>query len=128
MTTSSTIVIYMYIVAHFNSAGLNSNSRVPGSHRFQILMMEYTSFVLVLVLLQLLRFLSFGKFIDHNLICLMFPLVLLGHQQSPKCVMMSQFTVLNLILPTPKVISLCHQYRAGPACTIGHSDHLYTVG
>ena len=30
--------------------------------------------------------------------------------------------ILTLILPTPKVISFCHQYRARPACTCLQSD------
>ena len=30
--------------------------------------------------------------------------------------------LLTLILPTPKVISFCHQYRARPACTSVQSD------
>ena len=37
--------------------------------------------------------------------------------------------LLTLILPNPKVTSLCHQYRARPACTSGQSDQaIYTVG
>ena len=30
--------------------------------------------------------------------------------------------LLTLILPTPKVINLCHQYRARPVCTSMQSD------
>ena len=30
--------------------------------------------------------------------------------------------LLTLILPTPKEVSLCHQYSARPACTSMHSD------
>ena len=36
--------------------------------------------------------------------------------------------LLTLILSEPKVISLCHQYRARSACTSLQSDQLYTVG
>ena len=32
------------------------------------------------------------------------------------------YRYLTLILPTPKVISLCHRYRAKPACTSVQSD------
>ena len=35
---------------------------------------------------------------------------------------------LTLILLEPKVISLCHQYRAKPVFTSMQSDRLYTVG
>ena len=35
--------------------------------------------------------------------------------------------MLTLILLTPKVNSLCHQYRARLACTPVQSDRLYTV-
>ena len=35
---------------------------------------------------------------------------------------------LTLILPTPKVISLCQQYRARSDCTSVQSTRLYTVG
>ena len=35
---------------------------------------------------------------------------------------------LTLILPIPKVISICHQYRARPACTSCSLSRLYTVG
>ena len=34
---------------------------------------------------------------------------------------------LTLILLEPKVISLCHQYRAKPACTSMQSDRLYQL-
>ena len=33
-----------------------------------------------------------------------------------------EFPFLTLILPTPKVISICHQYRARPACIPMQSD------
>ena len=32
------------------------------------------------------------------------------------------YFVLTVILPTPKVISICHQYRARPGCTSVQSD------
>ena len=35
---------------------------------------------------------------------------------------------LTIILPTPKMISLSHQYRARPACTSVQSDQALTVG
>ena len=34
---------------------------------------------------------------------------------------------LTLILPTPKAISLCHQYKARPACIPCSLTRLYTV-
>ena len=39
-----------------------------------------------------------------------------------------RMTLLTLILPTPKVISLCYQCRARPGCTSVQSDQaIYTV-
>ena len=36
--------------------------------------------------------------------------------------------ILTLILLETKVTSLCHQYRARPACTFLQSDQVYTYG
>ena len=57
------------------------------------------------------------------------PVNLTAEAQSASSILVKwQVSSLTLFLLKPKVISLCHQYRARPACTYCSLTRLYTVG
>ena len=59
--------------------------------------------------------LDFIKFLNSEIYTLLYKFIDL--------ISSNKKSILTLILPTPKVINLCHQYRARPACTDVQSDH-----